>query len=107
MIEGVVKGSEIKTLVDFMLYGEPSPRYFTGGVNSNKSFLIEIPDISAMVLEKIDVAFKEIKIQLESYIKEKHPERLLVKPKDYSRFNSNEMIFHYRKSGNEVKMLCL
>lgn len=42
MIEGVVKGSEIKTLAEFMLYGEPSLRYFTGGVNFNKSFLIEL-----------------------------------------------------------------
>lgn len=107
MIESIVREPEIKTLAEFTLYGDPALRYFAGGVNSNKSFSVEIPDISAMILEKIDDASKEIKIQLESYIKEKHSEMLLVKPKVYSRLNRNEMIFHYRKSGSEVMQALL
>ena len=102
LIEGIVREPEIKTLAEFSLYGDPSLRYFSGRLAS-KELSVDIPDIRAMVIHRVDKANDEINTRIKSYIIERHEEMLSIKPEVYCRSKDNEMIFHYKKAENDIK----
>ena len=96
LLSSAVREPEMKTLIEFSLFGDPSLQLVSTLISAKHADNISIPDIRRMVLERIDESSQMGNELLGKYLAEWHKEMLSIKPLVYKRSNG-EQLFLYRK----------
>ena len=110
ILAGNVREIELKTLLEFNLFGDPELRMRTSFETKarNASLKVEFPDVRQITFSRLSDLSKEMKIKLDDYLMQFHQNMLDVMPRIYSRgINDENLVIYEDVRGRVPQVLVL